>query len=185
MTALKIGPDLDVLTINFLHYLEKEFDQFEAQKTPHDVSLNKWSKTMLGTASTSAMKGPALLRDNPDLLPSVWIVEQGFVLFVYRFPRIFAKKYYRARGHVLGAFTKYFADEKNKEGSAPMTWEREAELRSKGTTKDIAAYSYASYAVSAFCSLHLMLELICRLNSRCTFTKFLGFSFFETLLLVF
>ena len=52
---------------------------------------------------------------------------------------------------MLGAFMKYFADEKNKEGSAPMMWEREAELRSKGiSTKDIAAYSYSSYAVSAF-----------------------------------
>jgi hypothetical protein len=115
------------------------------------------------------------------LLPSVWIVEQGFLLFVNRVPRIFAKKYYRARDHVLGAFTKYFADEKNKEGSAPMMWERGAELRSKGiSTKDIAAYSYASYAVSAFCSVHLIPELICR--SRRTFSKFLGFSFFfETL----
>ncbi|KIM42710.1 hypothetical protein M413DRAFT_444378 [Hebeloma cylindrosporum] len=146
--SLKVGPDLDVLTISFLHYLEKEFDQFEAQKITDYVSLNKWSKTMLGTASTSAMMGPALLRDNPDLLPSVWLVEQGFVLFVNRIPRIFAKKSYRARDHVLSAFTKYFSDEKNKEGSAPMMWEREAELRAKGiSTKDIAAYSYAAYAV--------------------------------------
>ena len=159
--ALKVGPDLDILTINFLHHLEKEFDVFEAQNTTHDVSLNRWSKTMLGTASTSAMMGPALLRDNPDLLPSVWLVEQGFVLFVNRVPRVFAKKYYRARDHVLGAFTRYFADEKNKEGSAPMMWEREAELRAKGiSTKDIAAYSYAAYAVSFFSFYYLRLELI-------------------------
>jgi hypothetical protein len=59
-----------------------------------------------------------------------------------------------------------------------MMWEREAELRSKGiSTKDIAAYSYAFHAVSAFSSVHLMLELICHLNSRRTFSKFPGFSF--------
>jgi hypothetical protein len=64
---------------------------------------------------------------------------------------MFAKKYYRARDDVLGAFTRYFSDEKNKEGSAPMMWEREKELRAKGiSTKDIAAYSYAAYAVSVF-----------------------------------
>ena len=79
---------------------------------------------------------------------------------------------------MLGAFMKYFADEKNKEGSAPMMWERETELRSKGiSAKDIAAYSYAFHVVSAFCSVHLMLELICHLNSRGTFSKFPGFSF--------
>ena len=175
--ALKTGPDLDALTINFLYHLEKGFDQFEAQNTSNDLSLNKWSKTVFTTASTSAMMGPALLRDNPDLLPSVWTVEKGFVFFVNRIPRIFAKKYYQARDDVLGAFTRYFADEKNKEGSAPMMWKREAELRAKGiSTKDIAAYSYAAYAVSLFFSVHLILELIYR--SRRTFSKFLELSFF-------
>jgi hypothetical protein len=108
---------------------------------------------MLGTASTNAMMGPALVRDNPDLLPSVWLVEHAFVLFVNKIPRIFARKYYRARDHVLDAFTAYFADEKNKEGSAPMMWERESQLRAKGmSTRDIAAYSYAAYAVSVLFS---------------------------------
>ena len=43
-----------------------------------------------------------------------------------------------------------------------MVWEREAQLRAKGiSTKDIAAYSYAAYAVCVFfCSVHLMLEFI-------------------------
>lgn len=148
--ALKAGPQLDLLTVNFLHYLRKSFDEFEA-KQPSDISLFNWSKTMLGTASTNAMMGPALLRNNPDLLPSVWLVEQGFFLFVNRIPRMFAKKQYRARDHALAAFTSYFADEKNKEGSAPMMWDREIQLRAKGmTTRDIAAYSYSAFAVSIF-----------------------------------
>lgn len=153
--ALKAGPQLDSLTVNFLHYLRRSFDEFEAKHTADsDVSLFIWSKTMLGTASTNAMMGPALLRDNPNLLPSVWLVEQGFFLFVNRIPRMFAKKQYRARDHVLKAFTNYFADGKNKEGSAPMMWEREVQLRAKGlTTRDIAGYSYSAFAVSTcpFC----------------------------------
>jgi hypothetical protein len=112
--ALKVGPELDILTVNFLRYLEKEFDEFEAKQPSSNISLLHWSKMMLGTASTNAMMGPALLRDNPDLLQSIWLVEQAFVLFINRIPRIFARKYYRARDHVLAAFTSYLADEKNK-----------------------------------------------------------------------
>jgi hypothetical protein len=146
--ALKAGPQLDFLTVKFLHYLQKAFDDFEAHKTSA-LSLSSWSKIMLGTASTNAMMGPALLHDNPDMLPSVWLVESGFFLFVNRIPRIFAKKHYRARDHVMTAFTRYFADEKNREEGAPLVWDREIQLRAKGmTTKDIAAYSYSAYAVS-------------------------------------
>jgi hypothetical protein len=147
--ALKVGPQLDLLTISFLRYLQEVFEDFEAKQTPDDVSLWTWSRMMLGTTSTNAMMGPALLRDNPDLLPSVWLVERGFFFFVNRIPRMFAGQYFRARDHALAAFTSYFSNESNKEGSAPMMWDREIELRAKGmTTKDVAAYSYSAYAVS-------------------------------------
>jgi hypothetical protein len=149
--SLKSGPQLDVLTVKFLRYLQTEFDKFDAQQTSNDVSLRIWSKTMLGTASTNAIMGPALLRDNPDLIPSVWLVETGFFLFVNKIPRIFARKNYRARDHVHTAFTNYFSDDKNKEEGAPMIWDRVTQLRAKGmTTRDVAAYSYSAYAVSIF-----------------------------------
>jgi hypothetical protein len=150
--ALKAGPQLDSLTISFLHYLQQAFAEFEANYASDDVvSLCGWSKMMLGTTSTNAMMGPALLRDNPDLLPSVWLVERGFFFFINRIPRTFAGKYFRARDRVLAAFTNYFSNEENKEGSAPMMWDREVQLRAKGmTTKDVAAYSYSAYAVSNF-----------------------------------
>ena len=149
--ALKVGPELDLLTVKFLRYLEKEFDEFEAKPSSSDISLMNWSKVMLGTASTNAVMGPALLRENPGLLPYVWLVEEGFVFFVNRIPGIFARKHYRARNHVLAAFTRYFEDEKNKEGSAPMMWERASQLRAKGvSTRDIAGYSYAAYTVGPF-----------------------------------
>jgi hypothetical protein len=147
--ALKAGPQLDSITMKFLHYLQKALDEFEAKQSSSTSSLFKWSKTMLGTASTNAMMGPSLLRDNPDLLPSVWIVDLGFFLFVNRIPRIFARKYYRARDHVNGAFTRYFSEVENAEESAPMIRDRAIQLREKGmTTRDIASYSYSAYAVS-------------------------------------
>jgi hypothetical protein len=146
--ALKPGPQLDRLTTAFLLYLNKALDEYAA-KPLEDVRLYTWSFTMLGTASTNAMMGPSLLRDNPDLLPSVWLVENGFFLFVNRIPRIFARKYYQARDRVTAAFTEYFSDEKNREGGMPVIWEREVQLRSKGlTTRDVATYSYSAYAVS-------------------------------------
>lgn len=149
--ALKAGPQLGTLTVNFLYYLQKVFGEFEAQQPSGDISFYGWSKIMLGTASTNAMMGPALLRDNPDLLPSVWLVEGGFLLFVNRIPRMFARNHFRARDSVLAAFTRYFSDEKNGEGSAPLVWDREVQLRAKGlTTRDIAAYSFSAYTVSVF-----------------------------------
>ena len=149
--ALKPGPQLDALTLRFLHYLQKELDAFDNiahQTASIPTSLNTWSKTILGTASTNAMMGPSLLRAHPNLLPSVWLVETGFFLFVNKIPRLLAWKHYRARDHVLEAFTSYFEDERNKEGGERMIWEREAQLRQKGlSTRDVAAYSYSVYAV--------------------------------------
>jgi hypothetical protein len=147
--ALKYGPQLDSLTLNYLHYLEKVLDEFEARQSSGDISLYTWSKTMLGTASTNAMMGPALLRDNPNLLPLASLTERGFFLFVNRIPRIFARDVYGARDSVLEAFTRYFSDEKNREGSTPLVWDREAQLRAKGlTTRDISAYTFSAYTVS-------------------------------------
>jgi hypothetical protein len=147
--ALKTGPQLDLLTIKFLRHLENTFDEFQASHGSEDISLHTWSRTMLGTASTNAVMGPALLRDNPDLLPSVWLIEEGFFLFVNKIPRIFAKANYRARDRVLAAFTSYFTDEENKEEGAPMIWDRVVQLRAKDmSTRDIASYSYSAYAVS-------------------------------------
>jgi hypothetical protein len=147
--ALKAGPQLDSLTIDFLHYLQQVLGEFEAQQPSDEISLTSWSNAMLGTASTNAMMGPALLRDNPDLLPSVFLVERGFFLFVNQVPRMFARNLYQARDSVLAAFTRYFSDERNREGSKPLVWDREAQLRVKGlTSKDIASYSFGAYTVS-------------------------------------
>ena len=149
--ALKPGPQLDKLTLKFLRYLQKMLDEFGAEQTSGDISLARWSRTMVGSASTNAMIGPSLLLENPDLLDSVWLVDRGFFLYVNRIPRIFARKYFRARDNVLSAFERYFADEKNKEESTPMVWDRGIQLREKGmAARDIAAYSYAAYSVSLF-----------------------------------
>jgi hypothetical protein len=149
--ALKPGPQLNLLTIKFLRHLRQSFDEFEATQASNDLTLYLWSKTMLGTASTNAMMGPALLRDNPDLLSSVWLVESGFLLFINKVPRMFAKAQYKARDHVLKAFTDYLSDEVNEEEGSPMIWDRVVDMRARGMSmKDMAGYSYSAYAVSTF-----------------------------------
>jgi hypothetical protein len=149
--ALKPGPQLNLLTIKFLRHLRSLFDEFEDTQASNDISLYIWSKTMLGTASTNAMMGPALLRNNPDLLPSVWLVETGFFLFVNKVPRIFAKAHYKARDHVLKAFTNYLSNEANEEEGSAMIWDRVVDMRARGmSVKDMAGYSYSAYAVSTF-----------------------------------
>ena len=171
--ALKPGPKLNLLTIKFLRHLRQLFDEFEAKQASHDVSLSTWSKTMLGTASTNAMMGPALLRDNPDLLPSVWLVETGFFMFVNKVPRIFAKTHYKARDHVLKAFTAYLSNEENKEEGSAMIWDQVVDMRARGMSlRDMAGYSYSAYAVSAFRCLKQVLSLIHSLLGVCNIYQF-------------
>lgn len=147
--AMKTGPQLDALTLRFLQHLQDVFDKFERQQPSSGISLFEWSRTSLGIASTNAMMSPVLLRDNPDFLQSVFLVDMGFFYFVNRVPRMFARKYYQARDRVLAALTKYFADGCAVQESAPLIRDREAQLREKGIKiEDIAAYSFSAYIVS-------------------------------------
>ena len=122
--VLKPGPQLDSLTIRFLHHLEKVLDEFIAKPPSDDISLFDWSRTMPGTASTNAMMGPVLLRHHADLLPDVWLIEKGFFFFIHRIPWIFVENNYGARDHVISVFMSYFMDNKNKEEGTPMIWDR-------------------------------------------------------------
>ena len=149
--ALKPGPQLDTLTLNFLKHLNEALDAFDRENENSAIespSLMRWSKQILGTASTNAMMGPTLLRANPDLLPNVWLVEEGFFLFINKVPRIFARKQYEGRDRAIGAFDNYFAQkEEEREGCVRMIGERERELREAGlNNRDVAAYSYSAYA---------------------------------------
>ena len=160
--ALKPGPALDTLTLKFLGFLRDEFDKFDASQatSPGETSLHGRSRKMLGSASTNAMMGPSLLRDNPDLLSSVWIVETGFHLFVNKIPRMFARRQYEARDRINDAFTAYFSDEGKRQEGAPVIWDREVQMRNRGmTTRDVAAYTYSAYSVTSF-FVHIILQLI-------------------------
>ncbi|TFK62657.1 cytochrome P450 [Pluteus cervinus] len=145
--ALKPGPQLDLVTIQFLSYLQDALDQFDRDQTTVTERLfYNWSTTMLGKSSTNAMMGPSLLKNSPRFLRDAFEVDKGFFYFVNKVPRMFAKKQYAARDRVLDALEKYFSDPQVIAESAPMIRDREVQLREKGlTTRDIGAYSFSAY----------------------------------------
>lgn len=166
--ALKPGPALDALTVSFLNYLSEAFDDFEKDNnTGTPVSFQTWSKTMLGTASTNAMMGKALLGDNPGFLEAVFTTDIGFFFFVNRVPRMFARHIYEARDLVLRSFTKYFSDSSLVAQSVPMIRDREAQLREKGLkTEDVAAYSFSAYVAFVTNATNIAYQMIRHIYRR-------------------
>jgi hypothetical protein len=97
--ALKPGPQVDSLTIKFLHDFQKTLDEFEAQELSNDMSFYNLSCLMLASAE---------------------LVQSSLFFFVNRIPRLFVKEYFHGRDWVQATFMNYLLDEINKEESAPM-----------------------------------------------------------------
>ena len=111
-------------------------------------SIRNWLNTLLGTASTHTMMSPTFVRTHPSgSSKRVSSVRQQDPVAV------FAKKHYCVRDRVLEVFAGYFLDEKNRLEGMPMIWEREVDLRAKGSTQSLACYAalFRSGALLALC----------------------------------
>jgi hypothetical protein len=130
--ALKEGPELEQLTLNFCRELYKLLDQVDEQVGDGaiDVGLRDWSRTLLGTASTTALFGPAMLeRICPNILDRLWKFEADYFRFVFGLPRWIVPSAYKNREKLLDAFEEYAKDNRNKQGAASMVPNREVEIR--------------------------------------------------------
>ncbi|EJD41764.1 cytochrome P450 [Auricularia subglabra TFB-10046 SS5] len=147
--SLKEGPQLDLLTLNFLKYVRLELEAWfkKADGITQEANLRAWSRALLGAASTNAVMGPFILEKYPDFLADVWAVERGFFYYVNRIPRFLVNERYAARDRVMAAFAAYLSDETNRKDGAPMIWDREDQMHAKGMQLlDRARYTYSAYA---------------------------------------
>jgi hypothetical protein len=131
-SALKEGPELQQLTMNFCRELYELLDQADEQVGDGDmeVGLRDWSRTLLGTASTNASLGPAMLeRICPDILEHLWQFETDIFKFVFDLPHWLVPNVYKNREKILDAFEEYSKDPRNKETAVPMFPSREVHMR--------------------------------------------------------
>ena len=145
--ALKEGPELERLTQGFCHALYKLLDGFDEQvgEGATEVGLRDWSRTLLGTAATTALLGPAMLEHIcPDILPSLWQFDTDLFKFVFGLPRWAIPDAYKNREKIIDAFEEYTKDPRNKEGAVPMIIGREKQMRKAGMRdRDIGAGTFS------------------------------------------
>jgi hypothetical protein len=145
--ALKEGPELEQLTRGFCHGLYKLLDGLDEQVGDGaiEVELRDWSRTLLGTAATTALLGPAMLeRICPDLLANIWQFEADLFKFVFGLPRWVIPDAYKNREKIVDAFEEFTKDPRNKEGAVPMITSREEIMRRGGMgDRDIGACSFS------------------------------------------
>jgi hypothetical protein len=141
--ALKEGPELEQLTLNFCRELYKLLDQVDEQVGDGsiDVGLCDWSRTLLGTAATTALLGPAMLeRICPNILDCLWKFEADYFRFVFGLPRWIIPSAYTNRDKLLDVFQEYAKDSRNKQGAASVISDREVEIRRTAMSdRDIGA----------------------------------------------
>lgn len=148
--ALKEGPELEQLNRNFCRELYKLLDQFDEQvgDGATEVTLRDWSRTLLGTAATTALLGPTMLeRICPDILDHLWQFEVDLFKFVFGLPRWAIPSAYKNRDKIIDAFQEYVKDPRNKEGAVPMIPDREVHMRISGMSdRDIAACNFSVWS---------------------------------------
>ena len=141
--ALKEGPELEQLTRGFYRGLYKLLDEFDEQLSDGviEVGLRDWTSTLLGTASTTAVLGPAMIeRICPDILTYVWQFDRDIFKFVFGLPRWVIPDAYKNRERIIDAFEEYSQDPRNMEGAVPMITARDEQMRRVGMkVRDIGA----------------------------------------------
>ena len=145
--ALKEGPELELLTRGFSHALYELLDRFDEQVSDGaiEVGLRDWSRTLLGTAATTALLGPAMIeRICPDILPNLWQFDTDLFKFVFGLPRWVIPDAYKNREKIIDALEEYTKDPRNKEGAVPMITAREDHMRRAGmSNRDIGACNFS------------------------------------------
>lgn len=145
--ALKEGPELEKLTLGFCHALYKLLDKFDEQLSDGavEVELRDWSSTLIGTAATTAMLGPAMIeRICPDILTYLWQFEREYFKFIFGLPRWLVPDTYKNREKIIDALEEYSKDPRNLECAVPMITAREEQMRRAGMKdRDIAASNFS------------------------------------------
>jgi hypothetical protein len=76
------------------------------------TSLFKWVRVIMGIASTNAMLGPNLLKNEPDVLDRLWQFEKDYFTFTYGLPKWMLSKAYKNRRLMIESFGRNIRDKK-------------------------------------------------------------------------
>jgi len=148
--ALKEGPELEQLTQSFCRGMYKLLDRFDEQVGDGaiEVGLRDWSRTILGTAATTALLGPAMLElICPDILRNLWQFDTDFFKFVFGLPRWVIPDAYKNREKILDAFEEYSKDPRNMDGAVPMITGRDVYMRkAEMNNRDIGASTFSVWS---------------------------------------
>jgi len=141
--ALKEGPELEQLIQSFCREMYKLLDRFDEQVGDGaiEMGLRDWSRTLLGTAATTAFLVPAMLElICPDILSNLQQFDTDLFKFEFGLPRWVITDAYKNREKIVDAFRGYTKDPRNKEGAVPMITGREEYMRRAGMNyQDIGA----------------------------------------------
>ncbi|KAI0806444.1 cytochrome P450 [Xylaria sp. FL0064] len=116
-SALSAGPGLDAMNRRSIQVITKSLNTRALQGTT-TIDMFLWVRHELLLASTEGVYGPKNPFRDPAMEEAWYIFEPGMMTFVLNlFPRLFARKSFKAREYMVKVWEQYFDDRSYEQGS--------------------------------------------------------------------
>ncbi|XXH00830.1 hypothetical protein Hte_007181 [Hypoxylon texense] len=116
-SSLSAGPGLDAMNRRSIQVITKSLDRLAKEGTT-TVKLFAWIRHELLLASTEGVYGPKNPFRDPAMEQAWYTFEPSMMMFVLNlFPRVFAKKGYKAREYMVKVWERYFDEGSYEQGS--------------------------------------------------------------------
>lgn len=99
------GDRLEVLSNKFIHFIDQSV-RGDGLLT-REMSLMKWCGEVLVHTATESMFGERLLQIEPGLISTFLDFNSDAWMLIYKYPRIAARKMYKARDKIIDALVVY------------------------------------------------------------------------------
>ncbi|KAK8868416.1 cytochrome P450 [Apiospora arundinis] len=117
--VLSEGPGLDAMNRKSTQVLADWVVTLAKETTPKTIKMMQWIRHELFTATTDAVYRPRNPSRDPEMEQAWYNFEPKLMVFILKlWPRVFAKKAYQAREHMVEAWERYFDEGWYKQGSA-------------------------------------------------------------------
>ncbi|KAI0400159.1 cytochrome P450 [Xylaria palmicola] len=115
--SLSAGPGLDAMNRRSIQVLSKSLNIL-AEKGGATIDMFTWIRHELLLATTEAVYGPKNPFRDPAMEEAWYVFEPGMMTFVLNlFPRLFARKSFKAREYMVKVWERYFDEESFEQGS--------------------------------------------------------------------
>ncbi|KIM28636.1 hypothetical protein M408DRAFT_16291 [Serendipita vermifera MAFF 305830] len=154
------GGSLEPLTRGYIKYLDIEL-QKEVSGSGIEVKLENWVRTVLTVASTNALLGPELLKQEPDTITRLWEWERDFQTLSLGLPAWMLKRAHANREITVQNFARHTFDK----SAMDIVSRLQDLMRSRGVSeRDIGAANFSFWSavqanapLTAFWMLHYIL----------------------------